>query len=254
MIRPAVESSQAKWRRRILLPHGWLDSRYALDQPSRIFAVGASAGSVEALKVLVRGLPADFPGALCVVLHISPHVAEPACSHIGPQQRSNGAGGGDGRPLRAGHIYIAVPDRRLLIDGEVMFDLADMPALLTQLAREPMTSLAAELMNSQPAEAAQGGEPRQPSQFSCLECHGVMVSCVKATSFAFAATRVTRIRCKHCSTRWVKTSTRIWRACSSSVHPPAPPRAPANWIYKHPSFFAAQSYSTYVNANYPATG
>src|SRR5205809_347796 len=35
-----------------------------------IVAVGASAGGVDALTRLVRGLPADFPSALFVVLHV----------------------------------------------------------------------------------------------------------------------------------------------------------------------------------------
>jgi len=44
--------------------------------PSRdIIAIGASAGGVEALRELVRLLPADLEAALFVVLHIPPYAA-----------------------------------------------------------------------------------------------------------------------------------------------------------------------------------
>ena len=40
--------------------------------PKDIVVIGASAGGIEALRVLVGRLPADFPGSLFVVLHTSP--------------------------------------------------------------------------------------------------------------------------------------------------------------------------------------
>ena len=38
-----------------------------------IIVVGASAGGIDALKQVVRGLPADLPAAVCVVLHVPAH-------------------------------------------------------------------------------------------------------------------------------------------------------------------------------------
>ena len=41
--------------------------------PARdIIAIGGSAGSLEALKEIVRKLPADLPAAVFVVIHLSP--------------------------------------------------------------------------------------------------------------------------------------------------------------------------------------
>jgi two-component system chemotaxis response regulator CheB len=37
-----------------------------------IVVVGASSGGIEALRVVVAGLPRDFPAPVCVVLHTSP--------------------------------------------------------------------------------------------------------------------------------------------------------------------------------------
>ncbi len=38
----------------------------------RVVVVGTSAGGIDALRVLVAGLPATFPAAICVVIHMSP--------------------------------------------------------------------------------------------------------------------------------------------------------------------------------------
>ncbi|HEX8853209.1 MAG TPA: chemotaxis protein CheB, partial [Pyrinomonadaceae bacterium] len=40
--------------------------------PKDIIVVGASAGGIEALRVLIGGLPEDFAASIFVVLHTSP--------------------------------------------------------------------------------------------------------------------------------------------------------------------------------------
>jgi two-component system chemotaxis response regulator CheB len=80
--------------------------------------MGASAGGVEALSVVVGGLPAEVPTAIGVVLHVTP-TAE---SHL---PRILGRAGAlpvthavDGEPARPGRVYVAPPDRHLLLrDG-----------------------------------------------------------------------------------------------------------------------------------------
>ena len=82
-----------------------------------IIVIGASAGGVEALSQVVRGLSVDLAAAVFVVLHIPP---EPA-SHLpeilsrqGPLPASHAQ---DHERIEQGHIYIAQPDRHLLLDG-----------------------------------------------------------------------------------------------------------------------------------------
>ena len=79
-----------------------------------IIVIGASAGGVLALEQLVMGLPEDLAAAVCVVLHI------PASSVSQlPEILGRGALPArhpiDGSPIRMGHIYVAPPDRHLLI-------------------------------------------------------------------------------------------------------------------------------------------
>jgi two-component system chemotaxis response regulator CheB len=82
----------------------------------RVIAVGASAGGVQALQTLVSGLPADLPAALLVVLHIGSHpsILSALLAKRGPLPAKNAV---DGEPILAGRIYVAAPDRHLLVDG-----------------------------------------------------------------------------------------------------------------------------------------
>lgn len=84
-----------------------------------LVVVGASAGGVEALSQLVRGLPADLPAAVLVVLHVSPDAPD-----VLPRILA-GAGGSlpvrpatDGEPIRTGYVYVAPPDAHLLVADE----------------------------------------------------------------------------------------------------------------------------------------
>jgi two-component system chemotaxis response regulator CheB len=83
-----------------------------------IVVVGASAGSVAALQALVAGLPATFPAALLVVLHIPAHtpsqlhfiLARAGTLPVTPAE--------DGEPIVPGHAYVAPADRHLLLEPE----------------------------------------------------------------------------------------------------------------------------------------
>lgn len=86
-----------------------------------LIVVAASAGGVEALTTLVRGLPADLPAAVVVVLHVpaaGTSVLPQLLARAGPLPAAHPQ---HGDALRAGHILVAPPDRHLLIeDGHVL--------------------------------------------------------------------------------------------------------------------------------------
>jgi two-component system chemotaxis response regulator CheB len=83
-----------------------------------LIAIGTSAGGVDALLKLARDLPARIPAAILVTIHMSPHFKselDVLLSRVGPLRASFPK---DGEPCRKGHIYIAPPDRHLLVVGE----------------------------------------------------------------------------------------------------------------------------------------
>ena len=95
-----------------------------------IVVIGGSAGALDAMTALVERLPADYRGSLFIVSHVGsnpsqlPRLLEeagrlPACHPVHEEK------------IRPGHIYVAPPDRHLL--------LADHRVLLSSLPREHFT-------------------------------------------------------------------------------------------------------------------
>jgi two-component system chemotaxis response regulator CheB len=81
-----------------------------------IIVIGASAGGMDALQNLVRGLPPDLPAALFVVWHIPAHsvgVLPDVLTRAGPLPAAHAR---DGEPIEPGRIYVAPPDRHLVLE------------------------------------------------------------------------------------------------------------------------------------------
>jgi two-component system, chemotaxis family, protein-glutamate methylesterase/glutaminase len=82
-----------------------------------VVVAGASAGGVEALVGLVRSLPATFPHVVLGVLHVSPTGTSVLPAILGRACALPVTAPGDGEPLLGGHVYVAPPDRHLVVDG-----------------------------------------------------------------------------------------------------------------------------------------
>ena len=75
---------------------------------------------MEALTFLVQQLPADFPAAIFIVLHVPPYgssVLPEILSRRGPLPAVHAV---DGQTIQRGHIYIAPPDRHLIVKDGVL--------------------------------------------------------------------------------------------------------------------------------------
>lgn len=89
------------------------------DKQTGLVVIGASAGGVAALITLVSMLPKDFPWAILIVLHIGQHRS------LLPQLLSErgllpAAHARHEERIVAGRIYVAPPDRHLIVeDGHI---------------------------------------------------------------------------------------------------------------------------------------
>jgi two-component system chemotaxis response regulator CheB len=82
-----------------------------------ILAVGTSAGGVGALTFLAKQFHPQFPASVLVTIHLPSHVRsalDKVLSRVGPLPAQFAT---DGDVLEKGRIYIAPPDRHLIVDG-----------------------------------------------------------------------------------------------------------------------------------------
>jgi two-component system chemotaxis response regulator CheB len=80
-----------------------------------IVVVGASAGGVEALIRLVGDLPDDLPASMFIVLHMAAHTGTALSRILSRQTGLPVDHPRDGEPIRPHRIYVAVPDRHLIV-------------------------------------------------------------------------------------------------------------------------------------------
>jgi two-component system chemotaxis response regulator CheB len=81
-----------------------------------IIVLGASAGGVEALSRVVADLPGDLPASVFIVLHIPP-MASALPQILGRRSKLPVAHAIDGEPIEPGRVYVAPPDRHLLLQS-----------------------------------------------------------------------------------------------------------------------------------------
>src|SRR5688572_26954993 len=85
-----------------------------------IIVIGASAGGVQAVMEIARHLPAEFDASIFVVIHTSPDspgILPVLIDRAGPLSCAHAI---DREIIRRGHIYVAPPDRHLLIRDDMV--------------------------------------------------------------------------------------------------------------------------------------
>lgn len=82
--------------------------------------IGGSAGALDPLRKLVAGIPADFPAAILVTIHV-PSDSVSALPHVLARSGSLFATHAiDGAPLAPGRIIVAPPDHHLIAEDGLM--------------------------------------------------------------------------------------------------------------------------------------
>jgi two-component system chemotaxis response regulator CheB len=80
-----------------------------------VVVIGASAGGVEAVTEAASALPTDLPFAILIALHIPPSAPSVLARIVGRSTSLPVSAATDGGALEAGHVYVAVPDRHLMV-------------------------------------------------------------------------------------------------------------------------------------------
>ena len=82
-----------------------------------LIAIGTSMGGLEALREVCGRLPPDLPAAVFVVRHVTPGAPPLLAKLLGRAGPLPAVNATDGEPVRPGRIYVAPPDRHLLVRG-----------------------------------------------------------------------------------------------------------------------------------------
>ena len=113
-----------------------------------VIAMAASVGGLKALSVILGGLPANFPAAIAIVMHLSPEhksiLAEilSGRTHLAVQQAQTGD------ILRPGSVFIAPPNHHLMVTKHGRLELSSSGAEKVHYARpsaEPLFASVAEI-------------------------------------------------------------------------------------------------------------
>lgn len=106
---PSTASSMAS-------EQGRAQERPFIEALRNIVVIGACAGGVAALRQLVCRLPADYNGAVFVVVHLGDGVCAELAGLLGRSGPLPVVQAEDGMPITHGRIHVAVPDHHLLLE------------------------------------------------------------------------------------------------------------------------------------------
>jgi two-component system chemotaxis response regulator CheB len=80
-----------------------------------IVVIGGSAGSIEATIAILKALPGDFPAAILIVVHTGQDAPNYLANIFAKVSNLPVQYAADHEPIELGRVYVAAPDRHLLI-------------------------------------------------------------------------------------------------------------------------------------------
>src|SRR3954454_6486513 len=89
-------------------------------QAKNVVVVGGSAGVIDGLRAFIEGFPADLNAAILLVTHLSTRGQNHIADLINRAGRLTAVDARDGQQLETATVYVAQPDRHLLVaDGHI---------------------------------------------------------------------------------------------------------------------------------------
>jgi two-component system, chemotaxis family, protein-glutamate methylesterase/glutaminase len=98
----------------------WPNPRSAFD----LVAIASSAGGLRALTEVLSSLPADFPASIAVVQHLDPRHRSLMADILNRKSRLPIKQAEEGDRVQPGSVFIAPPDRHLLVNADGMLSLS----------------------------------------------------------------------------------------------------------------------------------
>jgi len=107
--------------------------------PFEIVALAASAGGLAAFSEILSGLPADFPAPVLVLQHLPARHASCLPNLLARVTRLTVLPARDGQELLLGRVYVAPPDRHLLVRPDRTIALSNTERVwFTRPAADPL--------------------------------------------------------------------------------------------------------------------
>lgn len=118
---------------------------------SRVVAMAASAGGLKALSTILGGLPADFPAAIAIVMHVSPDHQSLLAEILSTRTPLVVKQAENGDILCHSHVFVAPPNHHLSVTQGGILRLSSPTAEKIHFARpsaEPLFSSVAQIYKS----------------------------------------------------------------------------------------------------------
>jgi two-component system, chemotaxis family, protein-glutamate methylesterase/glutaminase len=154
-----------------------------------VVALVASAGGLVAIRAVLAGLPADFPGAVVVLQHLSPEQPSLLTAILRRSSALPVRTAVDGDPLVPGQVLVAPPGVHTLVTSDLCVSLVESGAyppsrpsadlLLTTLALAAGPAAIAVVMTG-------GGQDGATGATAMHKHGGTVLATDEATSFAYS--------------------------------------------------------------------
>jgi two-component system chemotaxis response regulator CheB len=118
---------------------------------SRVIAMAASAGGLKALSTILGGLPADFPAAIAIVMHVSPDHQSLLAEILNTRTPLVVRQAQNGEVLCHSSVFVAPPNHHLSVTNGGILRLSSPTAEKIHFARpsaEPLFASVAQIYKS----------------------------------------------------------------------------------------------------------